>query len=159
MFKQEFVARSRATTQRTNACRYESNSCARAWPHGQVQALQAENLRLCVQVLAPPRGTVPYPLLKENTLVLSDQMTLLRRRGGRLELSARVGDVYPNQAHRHSCVPHLCPSLRLSLRSMVVFAVLQSLLVTPSHEHVLCAAASLTKLPTNPSTVCSESAV
>lgn len=55
------------------------------------------------QVLAPPRGTVPYPLLKENTLVLSDQMTLLRRRGGRLELSARVGDVYPNQVFATPC--------------------------------------------------------
>ena len=52
--------------------------------------------RLARKVLATPRSTVPYPLLKENTLVLSDQL-VLRRRRGRLELQVRVGDVYPNQ--------------------------------------------------------------
>ena len=52
--------------------------------------------RLARKVLATPRSTVPYPLLRENTLVLSDQL-VLRRRHGRLELQVRVGDVYPNQ--------------------------------------------------------------
>jgi len=90
-----------------------------------------------VQVLAPPRGTVPYPLLKENTLVLSDQMTLLRRRGGRLELSARVGDVYPNQARRRLFLAHFYVFPACGPQS--IFAVLRSCLVKPSLEHgLLC---------------------
>lgn len=55
--------------------------------------------QLARKVLAAPRGAVPYPLLRENTLVLSDVLVLGRRPGGRLELQARVGDVYPNQVN------------------------------------------------------------
>ena len=67
--------------------------------------------QLSRKVLAPPRGTVPYPLLKENTLVVSDQLTLVRRRGGRLELSARVGDVYPNQVRGRAALSRFCPTM------------------------------------------------
>ena len=52
--------------------------------------------QLARKVLGPPRSTVPYPLLRENTLVLSDRL-VLRRLRGRMELQVRVGDVYPNQ--------------------------------------------------------------
>uniref|UniRef100_A0A1D2A1X4 Uncharacterized protein n=1 Tax=Auxenochlorella protothecoides TaxID=3075 RepID=A0A1D2A1X4_AUXPR len=41
--------------------------------------------------------TVPYPLLGENTLVVSDSLCVSWTRGGALELVARVGDTYPNQ--------------------------------------------------------------
>ena len=41
--------------------------------------------------------TVPYPLLGENTLVLSDSLCLSDAGDGRLELAVRVGDTYPNQ--------------------------------------------------------------
>ena len=91
-----------------------------------------------MQVLAPPRGTVPYPLLKENTLVLSDQMTLLRRRGGRLELSARVGDVYPNQARHcgfgpaaHASPPR--PMGNIDTGSLVLRRDLANILTLPRH--------------------------
>jgi len=44
------------------------------------------------------RKTVPYPLLGENTLVLSDVLTVAPgSRPGTLRLACRVGDTYPNQ--------------------------------------------------------------
>lgn len=44
------------------------------------------------------RKTVPYPLLGENTLVLSDVLTVAPGpRPGTLRLACRVGDTYPNQ--------------------------------------------------------------
>lgn len=47
---------------------------------------------------------VPYPLLGENTLCLSDSLCLSRTRGGRhVALMFRVGDTYPNQ-HLEVCV-------------------------------------------------------
>ena len=47
---------------------------------------------------------VPYPLLGENTLCLSDSLCLSRTRGGKnVALMFRVGDTYPNQ-HLEVCV-------------------------------------------------------
>ena len=46
---------------------------------------------------------VPYPLLGENTLCLSDSLCLSRTRAGRVALMVRVGDTYPNQ-HLEVCV-------------------------------------------------------
>ena len=46
---------------------------------------------------------VPYPLLGENTLCLSDSLCLSRTRGGQVALMVRVGDTYPNQ-HLEVCV-------------------------------------------------------
>ena len=43
------------------------------------------------------KRTVPYPLLGENTLVLSDVMCVAPNEDGQLVLYARVGDTYPNQ--------------------------------------------------------------
>jgi hypothetical protein len=43
------------------------------------------------------KRTVPYPLLGENTLVLSDLLCVARNAAGQLCLSCRVGDTYPNQ--------------------------------------------------------------
>lgn len=43
------------------------------------------------------KRTVPYPLLGDNTLVVSDTMCLYRDEAGRLCLAARVADTYPNQ--------------------------------------------------------------
>jgi len=40
---------------------------------------------------------VPYPLLGENTLVLSDSLVLGTDRSGQAALLVRVGDTYPNQ--------------------------------------------------------------
>jgi hypothetical protein len=41
--------------------------------------------------------TVPYPLLGENTLVISDSCVLAPDDNGHLALLFRVGDTYPNQ--------------------------------------------------------------
>jgi len=46
---------------------------------------------------------VPYPLLGENTLCLSDSLCLSRTRSGQVALMVRVGDTYPNQ-HLEVCV-------------------------------------------------------
>lgn len=43
------------------------------------------------------KRTVPYPLLGENTLVLSDLLCVAPNEDGQLCLMARVGDTYPNQ--------------------------------------------------------------
>ena len=45
---------------------------------------------------------VPYPLLGENTLCLSDSLCLSRTRSGQVALMVRVGDTYPNQ-HLEVC--------------------------------------------------------
>jgi hypothetical protein len=90
--------------------------------------------QLSRKVLAPPRGTVPYPLLNENTLVLSDQMTLLRRRGGRLELSARVGDVYPNQVRCCAALSGQCCLFHARPRPASLTAPLP-----PGRQQVHCA--------------------
>jgi len=54
-------------------------------------------------VVARAARTVPYPLLGDNTLVLSDGATLARTRDGGTALMFRVGDTYPNQ-HVEACV-------------------------------------------------------
>ena len=41
--------------------------------------------------------TVPYPLLGENTLVLSDVLCVAPNEDGQPVLYCRVGDTYPNQ--------------------------------------------------------------
>lgn len=43
------------------------------------------------------KRTVPYPLLGDNTLVLSDTMCVHEDDQGRLCLTVRVADTYPNQ--------------------------------------------------------------
>ncbi|KAL4517172.1 hypothetical protein Ndes2437B_g06780 [Nannochloris sp. 'desiccata'] len=43
------------------------------------------------------KRTVPYPLLGENTLVLSDVLCISPNEDGELVLCCRVGDTYPNQ--------------------------------------------------------------
>lgn len=43
------------------------------------------------------KRTVPYPLLGENTLVLSDSLCVAPNEDGELTLVCRVGDTYPNQ--------------------------------------------------------------
>ncbi|GAB4816589.1 hypothetical protein N2152v2_003635 [Parachlorella kessleri] len=43
------------------------------------------------------KRTVPYPLLGENTLVLSDVLCLAPNKAGQLCLTCRVADTYPNQ--------------------------------------------------------------
>ena len=48
-------------------------------------------------IVSRAKKTVPYPLLGENTLVLSDVMTVEPGPDGNLILSCRVGDTYPNQ--------------------------------------------------------------
>eukprot|EP00887_Chlorella_sp_A99_P001604 scaffold8.g1604.t1 len=44
-----------------------------------------------------PQRTVPYPLLGENTLVLSDVLCVSPNAQGKLSLRCRVADTYPNQ--------------------------------------------------------------
>ena len=51
-------------------------------------------------VVTRAKRAVPFPLLGENTLVLSDVLCVRPASGssdGALELACRVGDVYPNQ--------------------------------------------------------------
>ncbi|KAK9916760.1 hypothetical protein WJX75_006642 [Coccomyxa subellipsoidea] len=48
-------------------------------------------------VAAKALRTVPYPLLGENTLVISDSIVLAPDDKGQLALIVRVGDTYPNQ--------------------------------------------------------------
>lgn len=43
------------------------------------------------------KRTIPYPLLGENTLVLSDVLCVAPNEDGQLALYCRVGDTYPNQ--------------------------------------------------------------
>lgn len=43
------------------------------------------------------KKTVPYPLLGENTLVLSDVLCISPNESGTLCLYCRVGDTYPDQ--------------------------------------------------------------
>ncbi|KAL3154506.1 hypothetical protein ABBQ32_013968 [Trebouxia sp. C0010 RCD-2024] len=51
----------------------------------------------CMRVLRPDVTTVPYPLLGENTLVISDSLVLSPGPGGKPQLQVRIGDTYPNQ--------------------------------------------------------------
>ncbi|KAL6773734.1 IRK1B [Auxenochlorella protothecoides x Auxenochlorella symbiontica] len=53
------------------------------------------------------KRTVPYPLLGDNTLVVSDTMCLYRDEAGRLCLAARVADTYPNQMIEITAKMHL----------------------------------------------------
>eukprot|EP00891_Asterochloris_glomerata_P004119 jgi/Astpho2/4119/fgenesh1_pg.00063_%23_104_t len=55
------------------------------------------NSKAAEQVVHSSLRTVPYPLLRENTFVLSDSLTLSPMPSGNLGLSFRVGDTYPNQ--------------------------------------------------------------
>lgn len=48
-------------------------------------------------VVGRAKRTVPYPLLGENTLVLSDVLCVCPDELGRLCLFCRVGDTYPGQ--------------------------------------------------------------
>lgn len=48
-------------------------------------------------VVGRAKRTVPYPLLGENTLVLSDLLCVCPDERGRLCLFCRVGDTYPGQ--------------------------------------------------------------
>ena len=52
---------------------------------------------LSLIVVNRARRTVPYPLLGENTLVLSDNLCVAPNEDGLLCLYCRVGDTYPNQ--------------------------------------------------------------
>lgn len=45
----------------------------------------------CVNVLRPEITTVPYPLLGENTLVISDSLVLSPGTNGKPRLQVRVG--------------------------------------------------------------------
>ena len=48
-------------------------------------------------VVSRSKKTVPYPLLGENTLVLSDNLCVCPNERGKLCLYCRVGDTYPDQ--------------------------------------------------------------
>jgi hypothetical protein len=48
-------------------------------------------------VVGRAKRTVPYPILGENTLVLSDVLCVCPDEKGRLCLFSRVGDTYPSQ--------------------------------------------------------------
>lgn len=52
---------------------------------------------LSALVVNRAKRTVPYPLLGENTLVLSDVLCIAPNEDGLLCLYCRVGDTYPNQ--------------------------------------------------------------
>jgi Inward rectifier potassium channel C-terminal domain len=54
-------------------------------------------LQLSRIVVNRAKRTVPYPLLGENTLVLSDVLCVSPNEDGELVLYCRVGDTYPNQ--------------------------------------------------------------
>lgn len=89
--------------------------------------------QLARKVLGPPRSTVPYPLLRENTLVLSDRL-VLRRLRGRMELQVRVGDVYPNQVPYTSLLDtRICVSTILQ-HSQVNRVLISGIL----HKNQLC---------------------
>lgn len=45
----------------------------------------------CIRVLRPEITTVPYPLLGENTLVISDSLVLSPGPDGKPRLQVRVG--------------------------------------------------------------------
>lgn len=54
-------------------------------------------LELSSLIVNRAKKTVPYPLLGENTLVLSDVLCVAPNKEGTLCLYCRVGDSYPNQ--------------------------------------------------------------
>jgi hypothetical protein len=54
-------------------------------------------LQLSRIVVNRAKRTVPYPILGENTLVLSDVLCISPNEDGELVLYCRVGDTYPNQ--------------------------------------------------------------
>jgi len=54
-------------------------------------------LQLSRIVVNRAKRTVPYPLIGENTLVLSDVLCISPNEDGELVLYCRVGDTYPNQ--------------------------------------------------------------
>ena len=64
-------------------------------PQKGIPALGQEELSSLVVNRA--KKTVPYPLLGENTLVLSDVLCVAPNEDGFLCLYCRVGDTYPNQ--------------------------------------------------------------
>lgn len=45
----------------------------------------------CMRVLLPDVTTVPYPLLGENTLVISDSLVLSPGTDGKPQLQVRIG--------------------------------------------------------------------
>eukprot|EP00887_Chlorella_sp_A99_P007248 scaffold2.g7248.t1 len=63
--------------------------------------------QLSAWVVGRARRTVPYPLLFENTLVLSDVLCLRPSPGGYQELVCRVGDTYPNNMLESTGTMHL----------------------------------------------------
>lgn len=65
-------------------------------PQDGLEDLKTQEER-CMRVLRPDITTVPYPLLGENTLVISDSLVLAPGADGHPRLQVRIGDTYPNQ--------------------------------------------------------------
>lgn len=67
------------------ACRFHDTL-----PQEGLDELKSQEDR-CMRVLRPDVTTVPYPLLGENTLVISDSLVLSPGPGGKPQLQVRIG--------------------------------------------------------------------
>lgn len=67
------------------ACRFHETM-----PQDGLDDLKGQEER-CLRVLRPDVTTVPYPLLGENTLVISDSLVLSPGENGKPQLQVRIG--------------------------------------------------------------------
>ncbi|DBB04045.1 hypothetical protein WJX77_007564 [Trebouxia sp. C0004] len=65
-------------------------------PQDGLEGMGSQEAR-CMRVLRPDITAVPYPLLGENTLVISDSLVLCPGADSKPRLQVRIGDTYPNQ--------------------------------------------------------------